>query len=198
MRHLLLYLRSRSAPATLAATLCCATGLAALGHAVHDALARRQLAVLATVLAAAAVAPGLAGADVELERVTALAWPPRRAAHLVVAGAVAIGLLAATALIGTPMTSIGQLARNSTGLTGLVGLGAATLGASRAFLLPLLWIAGAVGVQVAAASAQPSVSRYQLIAAWMMQPAGSRAALITALALGATGLLAYALAGSRP
>src|SRR5262245_43580224 len=109
MRHLLMYLRARSAPATLATMLCCAVGLGALGHAVHDALARRQLAVLATVLAVAAVAPGLAGADVELERVTALAWPPRRAAHLVLAAAIALGLLAATALAGTPMTSLGQL-----------------------------------------------------------------------------------------
>jgi hypothetical protein len=73
---LALYLRSRSAPVTLAVMLGCAVGLWALGHAVDEPYRRGRLALLATLLAIAAVAPGLAGADIDLDRVAAFAWPP--------------------------------------------------------------------------------------------------------------------------
>jgi hypothetical protein len=176
----------------------CAVGLGAVGHSVHDPLARVRLAMLATVLAIAAVAPGLDGDDADLERVAAFAWPPRRAAHLVIAGAIAVGLLAATALAGDPMTTTARLVRDATGLIGLVGLGAAVLGASRAFLLPLISTAFALGLQGALGSQLVSAPRYQLVTTWIMQPTSATIATVTALVLGATGVLAYALVGSRP
>ena len=82
--------------------------------------------------ATTAVAPGLAGADPDLERVSAIAWPPRRAAHVIVAGVAIFGLLAATTLVGEQPAAAGQIARTVAGLTGLVALGAVVLGAARA------------------------------------------------------------------
>jgi hypothetical protein len=191
IRALALYLRSRSAPATLATMLGCAVGLWALGVAVDDPWTRIRLALLATALAIAAIAPGLAGADADLERIPGFAWPPRRAAHLVIAGGVAFGLMAATALTVDPVSATARVARDATGLTGLVGLGAAVLGASRAPLLPLIWTAIAIGV--------PTTDRpaYKVVVTWMMQPTANGGATLTAVVVGATGLLAYALAGPR-
>jgi hypothetical protein len=189
-RRLALYLRSRSAPATLATMLGGAVGLWALGHTVDDPYRRSQLALLATVLAIAAVAPGLAGADIDLDRLAGFAWPPRRAAHLIIAGAVAVALLAATTGDVTA-TSTARIARDAAGMTGLIGLGAATLSASRAPLPSLLWTALVVGI--------PPTSRptHRVILTWMMQPTDTTAATLTAMTLAATGILAYAIAGPR-
>lgn len=189
---LALYLRSRSAPATLATMLGCAVGLWALGHTVDDPYGRGQLAMLATLLTTAAIAPGLAGADIHLDRTSAFAWPPRRAAHLIIAGAIAVGLLAATALAGDPMTGTARIARDAAGLTGLIGLGAAALGASRAPVFPLLWTALIIGL------GPPDQPTYQVMLTWMIQPTDTTTATVAALTLGASGTLAYAILGPRP
>jgi hypothetical protein len=190
-RHLALYLRSRSAPATLATMLSCAAGLWALGYAIDDPYPRSQLVLLTTVLAIAATAPGLTGADADLDQTAGFAWPPRRAAHLIIAGAIVVGLLA-IALAGDPTISTARIARDTAGLTGLIGLGAATLGASRAPLLSLLWTAVAIGIPP---TNQPA---HRVILAWMAQPTGTVTATLTALILAVTGVLAYAIAGPRP
>jgi hypothetical protein len=190
-RTFVLYLRSRSAPASLATMLGCAVGLWALGLAVDDSSTRVRLALLITALAIAAIAPGLAGADADLERIPGFAWPPRRAAHLVIAGVVAFGLMAAAALAGDPVTGTARIARDAAGLTGLLGLGAVALGASRAPLLPLLWTALAVGL--------PTTDRpaYKAVITWMMLPTTIVTATLTAVVVGATGVLAYSVAGPR-
>lgn len=196
MRPLTLYLRSRSVPAGLAALFGCAVALWALGMAVDNRDGRGLLALLATVAAVAVVAPGLAGHDPDLDRVAAIAWSPRRAAHVVGAGAVVVGLLAVTAQIGAPMSGMALIARNAVGLAGLVALGAATIGAARASLLPILWTA--LLMQVAPPmGAPPDRPMYKEIFTWLVQPSGTTPATVTAVILGVVGTLAYAVFGSR-
>mgnify|MGYP003547157998 FL=1 len=196
MRPLTLYLRSRSVPAGLAALFGCAVSLWALGLAVDNRDGRGLLALLATVAAVAVIAPGLAGPDHDLDRVAAIAWSPRRAAHVVVAAAVVIGLLAVTAQIGTPMSGIALIARNAAGLAGLVALGAATLGAARASLLPILWAVLVMQV-TPPMGAPPDRPMYKEMLTWLAQPIDSTPATVTAVILGVVGTFAYALFGSR-
>ena len=192
-RPLALYLRSRSAPATLAIMAGCAIGLGALEPTVDDPISRSRLALLATALAVAAIGPGLAGADLDLDRLSGFAWPPRRAAYLIIGAAVAAGLIAATTLVGDPMTDVNRIARDAAGFTGLVGLGAAGLGASRAPLVPVLWTVVVLGVQ-------PPADRTDLVVlSWMAQPVGSLtgAATVTGVVIAVVGTLAYATCGPR-
>lgn len=196
MRPLALYLRSRAVPGSALVVLGCAVALWALGLAIDHPQGRVLAALLVALAGTTALAPGLAGADPDLDRVSAIAWPPRRAAHVIVAGAAVVGLLAATALAGGQMAGTGQLARNVAGLAGLVALGATVLGAARAPLLPLLWTvlvlryAPPMGVP-------PTRPTYKVMLTWMVQPAATHAATVAAAALAAAGTLAYALLGSR-
>ena len=174
MRPLTLYLRSRSVPAGLAALFGCAVSLWALGLAVDNRDGRGLLALLATVAAVAVIAPGLAGPDHDLDRVAAIAWSPRRAAHVVVAAAIVVGLLGVTAQIGDPMSGIALIARNAAGLAGLVALGAATLGAARASLLPILWAVLVMQV-TPPMGAPPDRPMYREMLTWLAQPIDSDA-----------------------
>jgi len=196
VKPLTLYLRSRSVPASLGLTLACAAGLWSLGLAVDDQEGRSLLVLPATVAAVAAIAPGLAGPDHDLDRVAAITWWPRRAAHVVVAGAVVVGLLGVTAQIGAPMSGLALIARNTAGLAGLVALGAVTLGAARATLLPILWAVLVMQV-TPPMGAPPDRPVYKEMLTWLAQPIGSTPAAVTAVLLGVLGTLAYALLGSR-
>jgi hypothetical protein len=191
-----LYLRSRSVPATAAAMLVCAVGLWALGLAVHNVQGRALAAMLAALAATTALAPGLHGADHDLDRASAIAWPPRRVAHVVVGGACVFGLLAATTLAGERMAAANLLARDVAGLAGLVALGAVMFGAARAPLVPVVWTvlvlkyAPPMGVP-------PTRPTYKLMLTWMVQPVSVGAATTAAVILAAVGTLAYAVLGSR-
>ena len=196
MRPLALYLRSRAAPATAAALLVCAVGLWALGLAIDHPQGRALAALLVALAATTALAPGLAGADHDLDRASAIAWPPRRAAHVIVAGAAVVGLLAATALVGEQMAGTGQIARNVAGLAGLVALGAAVLGAPQAPLLPVVWTV--LVLRYAPPMGEPPTRpAYKVMLTWMVQPVETRAATVAAVVLAAAGTLAYAVLGSR-
>lgn len=196
MRPLALYLRSRAVPATAAAILACTVVLWALGLAVDHPQGRVLVALLVAVAATTAIAPGLAGADHDLDRASAIAWPPRRAAHVIVAGTAVLGLLAATALVGEQMAGTGQIARNVAGLTGLVAIGATVLGAARAPLLPVIWTA--LVLQYAPPMGEPPTRpAYKVMLTWIVQPVEARAATVAAVALAAAGTLAYAVLGSR-
>lgn len=196
MRPLALYLRSRAAPASVAVLLGSAAALSGLYLAIDHPKGRALATLLVALAATTAIAPGLAGADQDLERASAIAWPPRRATHLIVAGAVTFGLLAAAALIGEQSPDTGQVARNVAGLTGLVAIGAVILGAPRASLLPVvwtvlvLWWAPPMGVP-------PTGPPYKVMLTWMVQPAGAQPAIATAIILATAGTLGYALLGSR-
>lgn len=191
MRWFALYLRSRSAPVALAAAAGSALALWALGATIDDPQAEDAFALLAVLAGATATAPGLAGADPDLERTGAIAWPPRRTAHLVLAGATILGIVAATAL-----TDTGSLARNVTGMIGLVALGAAFLGASRAWFLPLSWTLLTIAFTLPEGS-PPTEPTYKVVLTWMLQPLETTSATLTAVLLGATGILAYTIRGAR-
>jgi hypothetical protein len=196
VRPLTLYLRSRAVPVSAAAVLACAVALWALGLAVDHPQGRVLVALLVALAATIAIAPGLAGADHDLDRASAIAWPPRRAAHMVVAGAAVVGLLAATSLAGEQMAGTGQIARNVAGLTGLVAFGAVMVGAARAPLVPMIWTV--LVLQYAPPMGEPPTRpAYKVMLTWMVQPADARAAMIAAVVLAAAGTLAYAVLGSR-
>jgi hypothetical protein len=196
VRPLALYLRSRAVPATAAAVLGCVVALWALGLAIDHAQGRALVALLVALAATTALAPGLVGADPDLDRVSAIAWPPRRAAHAVVAGAAVAGLLAATALAGEQMAGTGHIARNVAGLAGLVALGAVVLGAARAPLLPVVWTV--LVLRYAPPMGEPPTRpAYKVMLTWMVQPPGARAATVAAVVLASAGTLAYAVLGSR-
>jgi hypothetical protein len=193
---LTLYLRSRSAPAGTAVLLGCAVALWVLGLVVDNRDGRSLLVMLATVAGVVVIAPGLAGPDHDLDRVAAIAWSPRRALHVVVAAGIVFGLLGATAQLGDPMSGMAPIARNTAGLAGLVALGAVTLGAARATLLPILWAVLVMQV-TPPMGAPPDRPVYKEMLTWLAQPIGSTPATVTAVLLGVVGTLAYALFGSR-
>ncbi|GAA0965063.1 hypothetical protein GCM10009555_003660 [Acrocarpospora macrocephala] len=195
MRPLALYLRSRAVPATAAAVLGCVVALWALGLAIDHPQGRTLAALLVALAATTALAPGLAGPDHDLDRTAAIAWPPRRAAHVLVAGTALAGLLA-IALAGEQLAGTAQLARNVAGLAGLVALGAVVLGAARAALLPVLWTV-LVLWWAPPMGEPPTRPAYKVILTWMVQPAGTQAATVAAVVLAVAGTLVYAVRGSR-
>jgi hypothetical protein len=190
MRLLLLYLRSRQVPAALAAAVGGVAVLWWLGQATDAPAVRATLGLLAVAAGTAAAGAGLAGADIDLDRTAAIAWPPRRAAHVIAVGGAIIGIVAATALTGDQLAPAGQIVRDAVGMSGLVALGVATLGASRAWVVPLTWT-------LVALLWVPAAATYQQVLTWMLQPAASAPAAIAASVLGVTGVLAYAILGPR-
>jgi hypothetical protein len=84
-----------------------------------------------------------------------------------------------------------RIARDTVGLTGLVGLGATTLGADRAALLPFAWTA------VVIAPGPATGSTFLQALTWKMQPAESITAWVTAFVLGLSGTVMYAAFGPR-
>jgi hypothetical protein len=197
MRPLVLYLRSRQVPAALAAAVGSVAVLWSASQATDDPSARATLALLAVAAGTAAAGSGLAGADIDLDRTAAIRWPPRRAAHVIAAGAAVIGMVAATALTGDQLAPVAQVTRDAIGMSGLIALGAATLGASRAWVPPLTWTLLA-WTHPALSWPSPATAAYQQVLTWMLQPADTTPATVTALILGVTGVLAYAILGPRP
>jgi hypothetical protein len=196
MRPLALYLRSRAVPATMAVVLACVVAMWGLGLAVDHPQGRGLIALLVALAATTALAPSLAGADPDLDRASAIAWPPRRAAHVIVAAAIVFGLLASTELVDQKMAGIGQIARNVAGFAGLVALGAVIVGAARAPLLPVVWTA--LVLRYAAPMGEPPTRpAYKVMLTWMVQPADIRSATAAAVILAVAGVLAYAVLGSR-
>jgi hypothetical protein len=195
MRPLLLYARSRHVPgsvlvATAGVAVAWCLGVLVEGRSAVPAL-------LAVVVGVVAVSPGLAGDDMDLDRTAAVAWPPRRAAHLVLAGAVVAALVVATALTGRHLGEAAQVARDVLGLSGLLGLGAVALGAGRAWIAPLVW--ALLSLTLLPRLAPPSTAgvRGQVLT-WVVQPVESSPSVVTAGVVGMAGILAYAMVGARP
>ncbi|MEE3922132.1 hypothetical protein V2I01_39060 [Micromonospora sp. BRA006-A] len=81
-----------------------------------------------------------------------------------------------------------MLARDTAGLTGLVGLGAALAGARAAWRqVPTAW--AALGAFLAA----PGGPEWRQVALWMAQEPGNRIAAVTATTFLLGGVVAYAL-----
>ncbi|RZU54069.1 hypothetical protein EV385_6006 [Krasilnikovia cinnamomea] len=189
MRWLGLYLRSRRAPAALAA----AGGCAALSWLLWTVCSDSRdvgvpMVILTVLLLVAAVTATLGGPDDALERTGALAWSRWRAAHLLVALAVVAVPLLATLSTGARFGPAGLVVRDAAGLLGLTALAAATIGTARSWLPPLGWTLAAIVFPM------PERVTGQILT-WQSQAPDNRAAGVTALLLAAGGLAAYAVAG---
>jgi hypothetical protein len=196
MRWLVLYLRSRSVPLAAAVTIGATAVLWWLTLIVTNPATPAKLTLLATMLGAITIGPGLAGADHDLDRTAAIAWPVRRAIHIAVAAGAVTAILSATALTGHPLNQAGPISRNVIGLTGLVALGATTVGPSRAWLPPLIWTALLLRYTPPFGTSPRHPAPLQMLT-WLMQPAGTTSATIAAVMLGVAGTASYAILGPR-
>ncbi|MFE6745367.1 hypothetical protein ACFVGM_05890 [Kitasatospora purpeofusca] len=189
MRWLTLYARSRQVPAALAAVPAGAVAVSVFGRAVGAADDPR-LSVLVLAAAATALAVGLAGPDLALDRTAAVRWPPRRAAHLL-GGAVLAAAVLLTARAGLGLsTDLALVVRDSAGLTGLAALGAAWCGRSCAWLPPFAALALAFVLPTGPGTLAQVLT-------WPMLPPGTPAATWAALVAAAVGTAVYALGGPR-
>ncbi|WP_035805437.1 hypothetical protein [Kitasatospora mediocidica] len=189
MNWLVLYARSRQMPASAAVIALAALVVWALtrgGHGSPDPAI--VLLVLTTNVAVAAV--GLGGQDTALDATAAIRWAPRRAAHVLLIGAVACVAVQAVQAVGSQPTAAALVVRDSAGLAGLAALGATLCGASYAWTPPTAWLAFTL------LSSPPGGIAGQ-VAGWMILPPGTPAATWTALVLLATGTVSYAVVGPR-
>ncbi|XVU28970.1 hypothetical protein ACQPZJ_18490 [Actinoplanes sp. CA-054009] len=183
-----LYLRSRRLQAALAVSL----GAVLVVWAAWSAFSSQReislgLTVFTVALALAPVIPTLAGHDDSLESTAALPWPPRRALHLLVCGALITAALAVLGVTGTTFGPFAQLARDGAGLTGLTGLSVALLGARLAWAPPIGWAA----VQILFGA--PDGAAWHRALFWLIQAPSDRTAAVTATLLLLAGVTAYAL-----
>jgi hypothetical protein len=79
--------------------------------------------------------------------------------------------------------------RNTAGLLGLCALGAVVVGVHRAWIAPLAWTLTAIMLELSG-----NGGTWHAIT-WLVQPAGSRTAIVVATVLAVGGGTAYALRG---
>ncbi|MBQ0850871.1 hypothetical protein J8N05_22165 [Streptomyces sp. BH-SS-21] len=192
MRWLMLYARSRQVPASLAAVVVSAVTVAVLARDGGEGAGPTGPGLPVLVLAAGAMAfsVGLSGQDLALDRTAAIRWAPRRAAHVLFAGAVVAAVLLTVQSMGEDRANLAFVVRDSAGLMGLVALGAALAGGQYAWTLPFAWLSYAL-------FAPPATSTPTQVATWMLLPPGTAAGTWTALVLTVAGTAAYAVAGPR-
>jgi hypothetical protein len=190
VRWLTLYARSRQVPASLAAVVISTLAAWALARDGSEGPGDPRLAVLVLATGAMAASIGLSGQDLALDRTAAIRWVTRRAAHVLLAGAVVGTVLLIVQTMGEEMATTAFVVRDSAGLMGLVALGAALSGGQYAWTLPFAWLSFSF-------FAPPATSAPMRVATWMLLPPGTAAATWTALALMVVGTTAYAFAGPR-
>ncbi|MFL4910385.1 hypothetical protein ACJ6WF_46550 [Streptomyces sp. MMS24-I2-30] len=190
MRWLTLYARSRQIPASLAAVVISAVAVWALARDGGGGPVDPRLPVLVLATGAMAASVGLGGQDLALDRTAAIRWVPRRAAHVLLGGAVVGAVLLTVQAMGEDRASTAFVVRDSAGLLGLVALGAALWGGRYAWTLPFAWLSFSF-------IAPPPTSAATRVASWMLLPAGTAAGTWTALVLAVAGTAAYAVAGPR-
>lgn len=169
MRLLTLYLRSRAVPQMVVGVALVSVGLSLLGTEVW-------LVAMAVGVGVSMASTGLGGQDVDLDRTGAVPWPLWRAVHIVAIGAV---MVAAFSWSGLEVA-----VRAAVGLTGLAAIGVAVLGRQLAWLPPVVWVLVTTWL--------PSTNE---VVTWLVRPAGTTTATITAVALGVVGLVCYAVRG---
>ncbi|QXE34770.1 hypothetical protein KQY30_11260 [Streptomyces sp. GMY02] len=189
MRWLTLYARSRQVPASLAVVVISAVAAWALARDGVEGPVDPRLPVLVLAMGAMAVSVGLGGQDLALDRTAAIRWAPRRAAHVLLAGAV-VGAVPAVQTMGESMATTAFVVRDSAGLMGLVALGAAISGRQYAWTLPFAWLV--FSFFVPSGTSVPT-----RVATWMLLPPGTAAGTWTAVVLTVVGTAAYAVAGPR-
>jgi hypothetical protein len=186
-RWVVLHAKSRQVPASAAAVVVGVAGIAAIAPEGGSP----QLAALGAAVGVAAVATGLGGHDLALDRTAAFGWPPRRAAHLLLGGTLVAALLLAVGLVDDPIATAAFLLRDVAGLGGLAALGALLFGPRAAWALPVGW----TGVTLVVPPGDDHwLSR---LLTWPVQPTGTAQATTTAVVLGCAGLLAYSWFGCR-
>ncbi|GGV83292.1 hypothetical protein [Streptomyces griseoloalbus] len=190
MRWLTLYARSRQVPASLAAVVISAVAVWALARDGGEGPGDPRLPVLVLATGVMAASIGLGGQDLALDRTAAIRWGPRRAAHVLLAGAVVATVLLTVRTVGADPATTAFVVRDSAGLMGLAALGAALSGGQYAWTLPFAWLSLSF-------FAPPPTSVPMQVATWMLLPPGTAAGTWTALALTVTGTAAYAVAGPR-
>lgn len=182
----MLHARSRHVPVALAA-LAAATVLVWFSTRWSWSPLLTSLAI--TSLAALA-SGGLGGQDVDLDRTAAIRWPLRRFGHLCVIGLVVAGAVLAVQQGADGPVATGLVLRNTAGTLGLTAIAATVFGGGFGWTLPLAWLAITPFVP-----AHPDTTSQ--VAAWMLRPAGSTEATVTAAALCAAGVLLYSVVGAR-
>ncbi|MFD8649881.1 MULTISPECIES: hypothetical protein [Streptomyces] len=190
MRWLTLYARSRQIPASLAAVVISAVAVGALARDGGGGPGDPRLPVLVLATGVMAVSIGLSGQDLALDRTAAIRWVPRRAAHVLLCGAVVGTVLQTVQAMGEDMATTAFVVRDSAGLMGLVALGAVLSGGQYAWTLPFAWLSFSF-------FAPPPTSAPTQVASWMLLPPGTAAGTWTALVLAVAGTAAYAVAGPR-
>lgn len=186
----MLYARSRQVPASLAAVVISAVAVWTLARDGGGGPGDPRSAVLVLATGAMAVSIGLSGQDIALDRTAAIRWVPRRAAHVLLAGAVVGTVLLTAQAMGEDLATTAFVVRDSAGLMGLVALGAVLSGGHCAWTLPFAWLAFSF-------FAPPATSVPMQVATWMLLPPGTAASTWTALVLAVAGTAAYAVAGPR-
>ncbi|MFI5871506.1 hypothetical protein ACIBAH_03495 [Streptomyces sp. NPDC051445] len=189
MRWLMLYAYSRQVPASLATVLISAAAVWVLTRDGSAAPGGAQLPAVFLTAGAMALSTGLGGQDLDLDRSAAIRWAPRRAAHVLLGGAIVGAVLLTVQAVGRDLTTTAFVARDCAGLAGLAALGAVVAGARYAWAFSFTWLAFAVLVPPLATSVPMKV------ATWMLLPTGTPAATWTALCLAVAGTALYALAG---
>ncbi|GGX13960.1 hypothetical protein [Streptomyces lomondensis] len=190
MRWLTLYARSRQVPASLAVVVISAVAVWALTRDEGEGPGDPRMCVLVLAAGAMAASTGLSGQDLALDRTAAIRWVPRRAAHVLFAGAVVGAVLLTVQAGGEEMATTAFVVRDSAGLMGLAALGAALSGGPYAWTLPFAWLSLSF-------FAPPATSAPMQVATWMLLPPGTAAGTWTALVLTVAGTTAYACAGPR-
>ncbi len=170
MRWLALYARSRQVPASLAAVVISAVAVGALAGTAVGGRVIRGCPVSSSLRGRWRPRSGSAGRS--LSRWTgraAIRWVPRRAAHVLLCGAVVGTVLLTVQAMGEDMATTAFVVRDSTGLMGLVALGAVLAGGQYAWTLPFAWLSfWFLGPAPNSAPMQ--------VASWMLVPSGTTAA----------------------
>lgn len=186
MRGILLYARSRQGPAALVALVVAAVVIWFATYQTWSLLT----ASLAITASAALASIGLSGQDADLDQSAAIRWPLRRFGHLFLIGvAVAVAVLAIQTA-GQDHVATGLILRNTAGTVGLAAIATTLFGSRFGWTLPLAWL----GIAPIVPQGPDMTSQ---VASWMLRPAGTTPATVTAAILCAAGVLLYALVGAR-
>ncbi|MFJ6570140.1 hypothetical protein ACIQNU_22235 [Streptomyces sp. NPDC091292] len=196
MRGLTLYARSRHAPASLAVVLISAATVWALarigggGGGTGDP----RLSTLVLAAGATAFSAGLGGQDTALDRTAAIRWIPRRAAHVLLCGALIGSVLLAVQTLSGQSASPAFAVRNSAGLMGLVAIGAAWCGVRYAWIPAFAWLSVSLAVSVAVPPATDTATQ---VLTWMLLPPDTAPGMWTAVVLTVVGVGVYAVRGPK-
>jgi hypothetical protein len=186
MRGLVLYARSRQVLAALIALVAAAVIVWFATYQTWSLLA----ASLAITSAAALASIGLSGQDADLDRTAAIRWPLRRFGHLFLIGLAVAGAVLTIQTAGQDHVATGLILRNTAGTVGLAAIATTMFGSRFGWTLPL----ACLGIAPMVPSRSDTTNE---VAAWMLRPAGTTAATVTAAILCIGGVLLYALVGPR-